>query len=61
MSNDYRKYILSTGAHYISNFGYDENGGTHCGVYGSCAFSQAYPKDEVSATRRKRLFRTRQP
>lgn len=26
MANDYKKYILSTGAHYISNSGGDEKG-----------------------------------
>ena len=31
---DYRKYILSTGTHYISNSGSDENGGTHGGAAG---------------------------
>ena len=27
MANDYKKYILSTGTHYISNSGGDEKGG----------------------------------
>jgi len=34
MANDYKKYILSTGTHYISNSGSDENGGTHGGRAG---------------------------
>lgn len=29
---DYKKYILSTSTHYISNSGSDENGGTHGGA-----------------------------
>ena len=29
---DYRKYILSTGTHYISNSGSDEKSGTHGGT-----------------------------
>lgn len=28
MATDYKKYILSTGTHYISNTGKDEHGGT---------------------------------
>lgn len=31
MATNYTKYILSTGTHYISNSGSDENGGTHGG------------------------------
>lgn len=31
---DYKKYILSTGTHYISNSGSDENGGAHGGKAG---------------------------
>ena len=31
---DYKKYILSTGTHYISNSGSDENKGTHGGKAG---------------------------
>lgn len=34
MSIDYRKYILSTGTHYISNSGSDENGAYHGGKAG---------------------------
>ena len=34
MSTDYKKYILSTGTHYISNSGSDENGGTRGGKDG---------------------------
>ena len=31
---DYKKYILSTGTHYISNSGSDENGGIKGGKAG---------------------------
>lgn len=31
---DYRKYILLTGTHYISNSGSDENGAYHGGAAG---------------------------
>ena len=34
MANDYRKYILSSGIHYISNSGSDENGGIKGGKAG---------------------------
>lgn len=34
MATDYKKYILSTGTHYISNSGSDENGGTRGGKAG---------------------------
>ena len=37
MSTDYRKYILSTGTHYISNSGSDENGAYHGGKAGDPA------------------------
>ena len=34
MATNYKKYILSTGTHYISNSGSDENGATHGGKAG---------------------------
>lgn len=34
MATDYKKYILSTGTHYISNSGGDEKGGTKGGTAG---------------------------
>ena len=42
MANDYRKYILSTGTHYISNSGSDENGNLKGGKAGDQSKKEWY-------------------
>lgn len=42
MSTDYRKYILSTGTHYISNSGSDENGNIKGGKAGDQSKKEWY-------------------
>lgn len=42
MATDYRKYILSTGTHYISNSGSDENGGIKGGKAGDQSKKEWY-------------------